>query len=682
MTEKISSGTWQLQEALRHSEEKHRRLLNSIRSPVLALTREMNILYCNNHYSQLVGRPIAELEGQNVLVLFPEFAHTASYRAYLKTLETGEPQEVEGSFGDFYWQVRVHPTPWGIIAIADDISERKEAEIRLRKEKQFSEAIIDALPGIFYLFDEAGRMVRWNINLEKLSGFTSTELAQMGSLGLIAEEDRSYVAAKMQEAFTEGQVTVEARFATKQEGARPYFFTGRRFLVDKTPYLLGIGLDMSERQQMETALRLNEQRYHSILAAAQRQAKEMELLNKVRTTLAQELELATIFRVIVEAIAETFGYTQVSLYLLQDGVLHLQHQVGYQTVIQEIPITAGVSGRVVRTGQPVLLKDVKSDPAFLGAIAGIVSEITVPLFDQGKVVGTLNVESTRNTTLDEEDLNLILMLSQDVNIAIHRARLYTEIRQSQETLEQRVLERTQELAAANAQLQELDRLKNKFIDDISHELRTPATTLNLYLDLLARSPEDKRERYLATLRQQSQRLNQIIESILQFAYVAETAVSQTATTFNLNEIVAEAINQYRSQAEKAGLEMTFTPAANPLFVWGVAGLFMQAIGYVLDNAIKYTPQGTVAVHTRYDVGRNMACVQIKDSGIGISPEELVQVFDRFYRGQRISQLTTPGVGLGLPLAQQIIARYGGQIEIESEVDVGTAVTVWLPLAKM
>jgi PAS domain S-box-containing protein len=187
-----------------------------------------------------------------------------------------------------------------------------------------------------------------------------------------------------------------------------------------------------QREQAEATLRESERRYRDLFAAARRQAQELSLLDQVRGALARELDLPNLFRIVVEAIRETFGYSQVSLYLLRDGVLYLQHQVGYNQVITEIPIVQGVIGRVVRSGMPLLIKDVQSDPAFLGAISGIVSEIAVPLFDQGQVVGVLNVESRDPDVLGEPDLQLLLTVSANVNIVIERARLYTAVRESEQ----------------------------------------------------------------------------------------------------------------------------------------------------------------------------------------------------------------------------------------------------------
>ncbi|MEJ5200112.1 MAG: GAF domain-containing protein, partial [Anaerolineae bacterium] len=168
-----------------------------------------------------------------------------------------------------------------------------------------------------------------------------------------------------------------------------------------------------------------------LYAAAQRHAQEMALLDQIRTALAGELDLNTILRVVVESIANTFGYTLVSLYLLEGDVLVLQHQVGYDHVLSRIPISRGVSGRVARTGEPVFLPDVSADPEFLAAIPGIVSEICVPLRDRDQIIGILNIESAQNVRLTEADLRLMTAVAEHVNVAIGRGRLYNAVLESE-----------------------------------------------------------------------------------------------------------------------------------------------------------------------------------------------------------------------------------------------------------
>ncbi len=183
-----------------------------------------------------------------------------------------------------------------------------------------------------------------------------------------------------------------------------------------------------------TALKEDERRYESLLAAAQRQSLELTLLDRVRTALAREVDLPMVLRTVVESIAETFGYTLVSVYLLENDTLMLQDQVGYSQVIERIPIAEGVIGRVVRTRKAALLEDVRADPSFMGAIEGVASEVCVPLFDQGQVVGALNVES-KGVILSKADLQLMVALSKQVNVSIGRARLYAESQRRNRLLE-------------------------------------------------------------------------------------------------------------------------------------------------------------------------------------------------------------------------------------------------------
>ncbi len=188
--------------------------------------------------------------------------------------------------------------------------------------------------------------------------------------------------------------------------------------------------------QLVDSLQESEQSYKKLFVIERRQAQELYLLEQVRTALAAELDLPAILRTIVETIAKTFGYTQVSIYLLEGGGAVLQHQVGYHRMLDRIPITEGISGHVVRTGQPILVKDVRTHPDFLGAIEGLNSEICVPLFDQGQVVGFFNIESSQGVTLDEADLRLMIALSEQINLAISRARLYNEAKESAERFRQ------------------------------------------------------------------------------------------------------------------------------------------------------------------------------------------------------------------------------------------------------
>lgn len=162
-----------------------------------------------------------------------------------------------------------------------------------------------------------------------------------------------------------------------------------------------------------------------------RQATELRLLHDVRSALAGVIEVPDVLRVVVEAVARTFGYTFVSAYLLDGDELVLQHQVGYHQVIERFPIARGVAGRVMREDEPALVVDGRADPDFLFAFDGVASEVCVPLHDEGRPVGVLILETLTDAPLGEADLSLMTAVGEHVDAALARAGLYTAARESE-----------------------------------------------------------------------------------------------------------------------------------------------------------------------------------------------------------------------------------------------------------
>ena len=151
--------------------------------------------------------------------------------------------------------------------------------------------------------------------------------------------------------------------------------------------------ELAERKKAEATLQREEARYHALFTAAQRQAQELALLDRVRTALARDVSLEAMFRKVVVAISEILGYQLVTLYRVHDDRLILQHEVGYGQLPAEIPISTGVMARAARTGTPQFVPDVRQSADFVEGVPGTVSEIAVPLSAHGRVVAVLNVRA-------------------------------------------------------------------------------------------------------------------------------------------------------------------------------------------------------------------------------------------------------------------------------------------------
>ncbi|MCS6841423.1 MAG: GAF domain-containing protein, partial [Roseiflexus sp.] len=185
--------------------------------------------------------------------------------------------------------------------------------------------------------------------------------------------------------------------------------------------------ELAERRRIEAEQRESEQQQRQLNAVTRLQAQELHLIGQVREAIARELDLPALFRTVVESIAATFGYTLVCLYLRDGDDLVLQHQVGYSNQIERIPLGKGVMSRTILSAKPTLVADVRSDPDFIGAMHNIVSEVCVPLCDQDRIIGALNIESIDGVALTEDDLRLMIELAGHVNVAIERARLYEQL---------------------------------------------------------------------------------------------------------------------------------------------------------------------------------------------------------------------------------------------------------------
>ena len=350
----------------------------------------------------------------------------------------------------------------------------------------------------------------------------------------------------------------------------------------------------------------SEDKYSALLSAVQRQAQELALLDRVRTALARELDLSAVIRTVVEAIAQTFGYTQVSLYLLQNNILKFQHQVGYAHVIYEILLSEGIMGKTVRAGQPTLVEDVRAEPAFLGAIEGVVSEICIPLFDEGKVVGALNVESTNDVRLSTADLQLMIALSEHVNIAIGRARLYGEARRYTSAQNELAERKRAEAALAEANIdleqsllnanelalaaQAASRAKSEFLANISHEIRTPLNAVLGFTELAQDTPLTAEQRhYVGQIQHSGELLLDLLNGVLDFARIESAQIELESIPFDPVKLIDDVTTPFfpRASAKNIVIKTSLDPAV-PASLLGDPTRLRQILINLLNNAVKFT----------------------------------------------------------------------------------------------
>ncbi len=231
-----------------------------------------------------------------------------------------------------------------------------------------------------------------------------------------------------------------------------------------------------------------------------------------------------------------------------------------------------------------------------------------------------------------------------------------------------------------ARLGNLERLRREFIANVSHELRSPLTSMRGFLQgiLDGTIPAGDRERYLRLAFDETRRLSRLVNDLLDLAALEAGDVRFTFADVDPAEALRRVATKMEPQASAKGLSLTVDPpppATGP--VRADPDRLEQVLINLVDNAVRFTPEGgAVTLSARRQDGA--VEITVRDTGPGIPPEDLDRIWERFYKGDRARTRSKGGTGLGLAIARELVERQGGTIRAESQVGAGTAFFVTLP----
>jgi two-component system, OmpR family, phosphate regulon sensor histidine kinase PhoR len=230
-------------------------------------------------------------------------------------------------------------------------------------------------------------------------------------------------------------------------------------------------------------------------------------------------------------------------------------------------------------------------------------------------------------------------------------------------------------------LRYLETVRQQFVANLSHEIRTPLAGLDLAAQTLSGQLPDKGDARLFIDRviQESQRLQAILLNLAQLAALDAEGIQVERAPFDATELVLELVERYQARAAVAGLSLRADPAEVGAVILGDRGKTDQALQNIVDNALKFTRTGGVAVATGSDDAQIE--IAVRDTGPGIPPRDLPRIFERFYKVDR-ARGSQPGSGLGLSIARHLVELQGGTIVAESSPGAGTVVRVRLPRATL
>lgn len=325
------------------------------------------------------------------------------------------------------------------------------------------------------------------------------------------------------------------------------------------------------------------------------------------------------------------------------------------------------------------------------------AKLVVPITVQKELWGLLIAhQCTEPRGWQDHEKVFMKRIAEHLAIAINQSQLYTQLQQQKQMLEQRVVERTQELGDALVAAQSASRAKTEFLAAMSHELRTPLTCVigmaETLLRAMSQKPDtyslqpQKQQDYLRIIKRSGEHLLELINDILDVSQVEAGKTVLNVTHFSLSQLAHQSLQMLREKAHSSGVELVLdlrldthsngAPLGEDSFTADRRRIH-QILLNLLSNAVKFTPTGG-QVTLRVWVENNQAIFQVQDTGIGIPANQHPLLFQKFQQLDSTYHRNYEGTGLGLALTKQLVELHGGSIDVDSTVGVGSVFTVKLP----
>ena len=226
----------------------------------------------------------------------------------------------------------------------------------------------------------------------------------------------------------------------------------------------------------------------------------------------------------------------------------------------------------------------------------------------------------------------------------------------------------------------LDDMRKEFVANVSHELRTPLTTVKSYTETLLDGAMEEKElatEFLTIINSEADRMAFLVRDLLQLTRFDNKQVRLDMTEIEMNDFLSMTVRQNKIHAEAKNQQLSFQPYEHMVVVHGDRDRVGQVVNNIVTNAIKYSlEQATIRIFITED--EKYFKINVKDTGMGISREDLPRIFERFYRVDKARSRAMGGTGLGLAIAKEIMETHGGKLTAESEYGKGTTMTMWFP----
>jgi len=427
--------------------------------------------------------------------------------------------------------------------------------------------------------------------------------------------------------------------------------------------------DVTERRGLQEELQL--------------QAERAQILADAGAFFASNLDPTWVHQAIAERTAEVLGDWAAVILRASDSnelrVASIYHRdmasLGLAwSYIYRQPLTVGdgIIGQVVSTGYPTLMANVatagisaqENVTSYHAPTMQFASLLILPLRTRRGMLGALVIAANDpDRRMTDDKLPLAEQLAERAALAVENAKLFTE------------------QVEARHKLEDLSRLKDEFLSIASHELRTPVTSIKGYTQLAKTLVRENdlatSEEYLEIALDQIDRMSRLILELLDVSRIETGRLEIRHEPIQWMSFVREVVQRHHTAVSDRRFHLNVPESS--VAVTGDRDRLEQVLGNLLENAVKYSPEGS-EILVSVELRDSQVVTSVSDRGIGIPSDELAQVFERFHRGRQVSSTNYGGLGLGLYIAKQIVERHGGSIWVESKEGSGTTFYFALPVA--
>jgi signal transduction histidine kinase len=391
----------------------------------------------------------------------------------------------------------------------------------------------------------------------------------------------------------------------------------------------------------------------------------------------ERLDLEALLPLVTRSVNAVMG-TRYCLLMLRTGdELKLAAHEGLEPEVasswQVLRLGQSLTGRVVRDGAPMAVHEMRDDPRleYKDRVEqyGYRSFLGVPLRRGGEVLGSLEVITKEPRAFSPEDQHLMSAFADQAAIAIDNARLLEETRAH--------LDR---IVHSNQRLEELDRMRREYLRNVSHEFRTPLTVVRGYSEFLLEDPSQAGTAdVLRVMVESCDRVIDLVDTLMDVSRIEQGEAESVLQVqdLDLREVTAASVEMLRAAAAKKRVQVELDFPDQPWALQGDRSLIHQVVRKLVDNAVKYSESGgRVVVRGRAQEGE--VTLEVEDGGIGIAPEHLPRIFEKFYMVDGGIARRVGGTGVGLYLVREIVRLHRGRVDVDSHPGQGSRFAVCLP----